>query len=449
MSEAAQEQQQPAIMPAEAQPAAAEVPVEEDADPLVAEIAGLQAALEALPDLEALEEPRRNLKQLLVAAKAAKVARDSARSDAEKHLQQGERALEARDYPKAIAAFRDAGGLDTQSSRLADRVQTSLAAAEASLAAQGVARAEAAEHVATAEACMSTKDHKGAIAAYEAAAALDVNDAERTSSYTSGAESARSAMDAAVEEARGHRADGQSAVSSQDWESAIESLTAGLAVKGTHDDDLTSSLQEALQSAQSSMAARDAAREKAEQHFVDGESMLSSRKYEQAIEELEAGLELDTQSEDLQGRLRAVLASAREGLDAQEAARAEAAEHVATAEACMGAHDFEAAIESYSMALSLDVNSSDLSRIFRSGALTAKKALASALEAARGMLADGQKAVAAYGWESAIELFTAGLAVDGVNDQRLKSQLRGGLKSAEASMGTRDAARVKAQDYFA
>eukprot|EP01043_Picozoa_sp_COSAG02_P053138 COSAG02_NODE_5827_length_4009_cov_19.149105_1_plen_200_part_10 len=138
---------------------------EEEADPLAAEIVGLQAALEALPDLEALEDPRRNLKQLLDAAKGAKVARDAARSDAEKHLQQGESALEARDYPKAIAAFRTAGELDTQSSRLSARVQKSLATAEASLAAQEAARAEAAEHVATAEACMSSQDHKGAIAA--------------------------------------------------------------------------------------------------------------------------------------------------------------------------------------------------------------------------------------------------------------------------------------------
>ncbi len=421
---------------------------EEEADPLAAEIVGLQAALEALPDLEALEEPRRNLKQLLDAAKGAKVARDAARSDAEKHLQQGESALEARDYPKAIAAFRTAGGLDTQSSRLSARVQKSLATAEGSLAAQEAARAEAAEHVATAEACMSSQDHKGAIAAYGAAAALDVNDAERTSSYASGVDSARGAMGAAWKKASEHRADGQSAVSSQDWESAIESFTAGLAVKGTHDDDLTSSLQESLESAQSSMAARDAARERAEQHFADGESALSSRKYETAIDELEAGLELDTQSEELKGRLQAVLTSAKEGLAAQEAARTEAAEHVATGESCMGVYDFEAAIEAYNTALNLDVNSSELSRSFRSGALTAKKALAAALEAARGMLSDAHKAVAAYGWESAIELFTAGLAVDGVSDQRLKSQLRGGLKSSEASLVARDAARVEAQKYL-
>ena len=187
-------------------------------DPLQDEIVGLQAALGALPDLEALEEPRRNLTQLLDAAKAAKVARDAARSEAEKQLQQGDSALAVREYKKAIAAFQAAGSLDTRSSQLSDRVQTSLASAEASLAAQEAARAEAAEHVSTAEACMSSKDHKGAIAAYEAAAALDVNDAERTSSYTEGVKTARDAMSAAVEGACGHRTDGQSAVSGQDWE---------------------------------------------------------------------------------------------------------------------------------------------------------------------------------------------------------------------------------------
>ena len=113
---------------------------------------------------------------------------------------------------------------------------------------------------------MSSKDHKGAIAAYEAAVALDVNDAERTASYKLGVTSARDAMSAAVEEARGHLTGGQSAVSEYDWESAIESFTAGLAVQGTHDADLTSSLQESLESAQASMSARDAARGTAEQH---------------------------------------------------------------------------------------------------------------------------------------------------------------------------------------
>ena len=417
-------------------------------DPLQDEIDGLQAALGALPDLAALEDPRRNLTQLLDAAKAAKVARDAARSEAEKQLQQGDNAIAVREYQKAIAAFQAAGSLDTQSSRLSDRVQTLLAAAEASLAAQEAARAEAAEHFSTAEACMSSKDHKGAIAAYEAAAALDVNDAKRTSSYTEGLQTARDAMSAAMEEARGHRTDGQSAVSGQDWESAIESFTAGLAVRGTHDADLTSSLQALLESAQASMAARDAARQTAEQRLADGENLLSSRNYESAIEELEAGLELDTQSEELKGRLRVVLASAREGLAAQEAARAEAAEHFSTAEACMFQHDYEAAISAYNLAATFDVNSKVLARSFRVGVNAARRALAAALDKANGMLTDGHKAVSEYDWELAIRVFAAGLAVEGVTDQKLKSQLRGGLKSSEASKAARDAAREQAQVHF-
>ena len=294
---------------------------------------------------------------------------------------------------------------------------------------------------------MSSMDHQGAIAAYEAAAALDVNDAERTSSYTLGVETARNAMAAAVVAAREKLADGQSAVSRQDWESAIELFAAGLAVEGTHDDDLTSSLRGALESAQASMAARDSARETAEQHFAEGERMLSSRDYPKAIELLEAGLDLDTQSKDLQNRLETSLASAQAGLAAQEAARAEAAEHVSTAEACMGVHDYVGTIAAYNMAATFDVNSDDLMRSYMGGALIGKKALTAALEAARGMLSDGQSAVAALDWAWAIELFTAGIAVEGTNDEKLTASLRSSLKSAEASLAARDAAREKAGEH--
>ena len=150
--------------------------------------------------------------------------------------------------------------LDTQSEDLQGRLQASLASAQAGLGAQESARKEASEHVSRAEACVSSKDYAGAIMAYEAAVALDVNDASLTSSYQSGVETSRGAMSDAVGTARGKLEEGETAVAAQDWESAIACFTAGVSIEGTHDDDLSSSLRAGLESAESSKAARDAAR---------------------------------------------------------------------------------------------------------------------------------------------------------------------------------------------
>ena len=70
----------------------------------------------------------------------------------------------------------------------------------------------------------------------------------------------------------------------RDWESAIACFTAGVSIEGTHDDDLSSSLRAGLESAESSKAARDAARESAEGRLAEGDGCVSSREYGVIIE---------------------------------------------------------------------------------------------------------------------------------------------------------------------
>ena len=101
-------------------------------------------------------------------------------------------------------------------------------------------------------------------------------------------------------------------------ESAIELLGAGLAVEGTTGaDELTASLVAALESAQQAKAARDAAREEAVGQLAEGDRLTAAGDFPSAIGALEAGLALDTQSEDLQARLQQSLEAAAEQAKAQ------------------------------------------------------------------------------------------------------------------------------------
>ena len=174
---------------------------------------------------------------------------------------------------------------------------------------------------------------------YEAAVALDVNAAVLTSSYRSGAESARAALTASLEAAHAKLAEGESAVAGKDWETGIACFGAGLSLDGMDDEELRSSLRASLESAEASKAARDEAREAAEGHVAEGRRRLSLREYGEAIAALEAGLSLDSQCDDLRGRLETLLSSARSGLAAQESARTEARVHATRGEACMASHD--------------------------------------------------------------------------------------------------------------
>ena len=75
-----------------------------------------------------------------------------------------------------------------------------------------------------------------------------------------GVEKAKAALANAVESARSKLKQGETMRKKRQWESAIETFTAGLAVKGTHDEDLTAELKAALQGAEVSMSKRDMAR---------------------------------------------------------------------------------------------------------------------------------------------------------------------------------------------
>jgi tetratricopeptide (TPR) repeat protein len=437
--------------------AAAPSPVPEDEDEdddLQAEIDGLQTALSLLPELETLEAPRKALREQLDGAKVKKVKRDEGREKAEQHCAvAGQAALDARDYPAAIAAFEEGITLETNpdgypglmSPRLTGRLRSGLNAAQAGLAAQEKARAEARERVAAAEALMAAQDHQGAIDAYEAAVALDVNQAALLSSYQQGVEAAKAALADAVAAAKAKLAEGEAAVAEKHWEAANELFTAGLAVKGTHDDDLTAKLRAALEAGEASMRARDAARRAAEQQLEKGDELLESRDYPGAIAAFQAGLAMDTQSEDLRGRLQTSLTPAESAYAAQEAARKQASAHVVAAQACMTEHNHLKAIEEYEAAITLDVNSADLTASYHDGVAVAKAAIADAVERAEGLFVDGEAAVDAKEWEDAIEKYTAALAIRGTHDEELTENLRAALKTAEDEQAARDSARAKAE----
>jgi hypothetical protein len=93
----------------------------------------------------------------------------------------------------------------------------------------------------------------------------DVNSAELTGEYLKGAEQAKTALKAAVDEAQEFLSMGNAAVTDQDWESAIGILQKGLKVQGTHDDELMGMLRSSLESAMVAMGARNEARTQAEE----------------------------------------------------------------------------------------------------------------------------------------------------------------------------------------
>jgi hypothetical protein len=123
------------------------------------------------------------------------------------------------------------------------------------------AREEAEGHFAEGDRLMAAEDFPGAIAALEAGLALDTESEDLQARLRGSKETAERTMGSARQRVRTKLREGEQAVAVKKWESAIELLSAGLAVEGTRDDELTASLVAALESAQQSMAARDAARE--------------------------------------------------------------------------------------------------------------------------------------------------------------------------------------------
>ena len=207
---------------------------------------------------------------------------------------------------------------------------------------------------------MSAHDYANAITAYDAAVSLDVNDSALTAKYQTCADTARSSFSDAVSAARSKLEAGQSYVSSRDWESAIESFRAGLAVDGAADESLMSSLRGGLESAESSKRDREAAVRDTKSLLSEGEAALASRSYAEAISSLESALLLDVQNDSLTASMQESLSSARSGLAAEESSRAEASLHASTGDACMSSHDYVRAMDAFELAVAVDVNEAAL-----------------------------------------------------------------------------------------
>ena len=70
-------------------------------------------------------------------------------------------------------------------------------------------------------------------------------------------EKAKSALAKALDAARTKLRQGEALRAKRKWEQAIDMFTAGLDVKGTHDEALTAALEKSLQAARASMSIRD------------------------------------------------------------------------------------------------------------------------------------------------------------------------------------------------
>ena len=289
-------------------------------------------------------------------AAAALRQRDQARAAAAELLAAADAALSSRNFGAAVESLRNGLELDLQSAELSDQLQAKLGDAEAGLAAQRAARVQGEEHVSTGDQCMETKNYVGAVEAYDAAVALDVNDAQLTERYQAAAAKARQAHADALSAAQLKLEEGRRRADALEWEAAIELFRAGVAIEGTDDQSLTAQLRSGQESAQEELQARDSARDEAASLLESGKSALSARAYDRAVESLRPAALLDVQSAELSGRVQTALDQAEAGLRAQESARTDAKAHVEAGAACMESRDYVDAIEEFTSALDLDVN---------------------------------------------------------------------------------------------
>ena len=250
----------------------------------------------------------------------------SRQSMARSKLDEGQREAEAKQQESLESAIELLGaGLAVEGTTGADELTASLVAAlesaQQAKAARDAAREDAEGWLVEVEILVAAKDFPGAIAALEAGLAVDnTQSADLAGRLRESKQNAERMMAGARQRALAKLREGQRAADAkqqESLESAIALLGAGLAVEGTGDDELTASLVAAWESTQQAKAARDAAREEAVGQLAEGDRLTAAGDFPSAIGALEAGLALDTQSEDLQARLQQSLEAAAEQAKAQ------------------------------------------------------------------------------------------------------------------------------------
>ena len=331
------------------------------------------------------------------AAEAARVAEEEARLAAEKEREAARRAEEAATNAKEIERF-----------------------------------------VAQATAAMARKDFLSAVEAYTAALAVPSDDTQLRQTLLADVDRANAALLDASCLVQARLEEGNQAAEQRDWDTAIRLFSLGLAVEGNANEQLQSSLQSALEDARSCVRARDSARADAEAKRAAGNQLLAARDYASAIEVLYSALELDTQSPELNALLDETLTAAEAGKAAQEAARAEAESHASVAASALTAKDFAQAIRSYDAARACDVNDVALTESYAAGLAAARASLAGAVSAARGKLSAGEQVAGLQDWAAAIEMFSAGLSIEGADDKALRSALSSRLEDARVAKRRRD-----------
>jgi hypothetical protein len=162
-------------------------------------------------------------------------------------------------------------------------------------------------HLMEADRLEAAKGFTGAITELEAGLALDTQSEDLQRKLRASGLAIEELLGSLRGQARAKLVMAERAIAFRQWESAIEQLETGLAVEGTHDVELTVSLAAALVLAEDSLAARDAAREEAEARLAEGDRLVAATDFRFAIAALQAGLALDSDSEDLRERLQTSL----------------------------------------------------------------------------------------------------------------------------------------------
>jgi tetratricopeptide (TPR) repeat protein len=451
-------------------------------------------------------------------------SRDASMRQSEENLRHYNDAIAAREYERAIAALHSlltqlrVLGQDSTLA-LQKHLEGLLSLAQADLAAQESARANAASIVSSAEAASESKDYRKAIEWYTAALALDVNDPQMVQSYRDSLEGARAAearsvvkaqLDASVV-ARLKLSKAEEAMAHEEWMTAMNLLNDGL-VEEEASDQVQSSLRSALCQAEASLQAANHSEHKRamDAHLSVYNEAVENNTYELAIESLQAMLaEIIPKdpTSNLVAVLRELLATALADSAAAEVTRKtmleEARSKLLAAASAMKRRDFKAAVELLRVGLDyIDTDKSDegieLSASLRSTqqaaqqerrrhdahrrimdeklhaytSAAARKDYQGAIVALRTMLAEitemdpksellgvleetlskakaeraaqvvgrqtahakltaGETAIQNGDWEAAVELLSAGLAIEHTDDEQLKASLEAALQIAQ------------------
>ncbi len=333
----------------------------------------------------------RDLKAKKEAAEADAAAAAAKQAEFDGFIAAGEGKQSGEDYDGAIAQYEKALALNVdnptanskiQGAKDAKKAAEDAAKAEADAAAAAAKQAEFDGFIAAGEGKQSGEDYDGAIAQYEKALALNVDNPTANSKIQGAKDAKKAAEDAAKAEADaaaaaakqagfdGFIAAGEGKQSSEDYDGAIAQYEKALALN-VDNPTANSKIQSAKDAKK---AAEDAANEvalaaekqaKFDEFIAAGDGSLSSEDFDGAIAKYQSALALDVNNPKANEKIQAAKdqKAAYEAKLGEEAAAKLAAEKqakfdefITAGDVSLSSEDFDGAIAKYQSALALDVN---------------------------------------------------------------------------------------------